>query len=67
MPLNTSLDQLSTALVYDRVNTSYGGAEQVVTALEQIFPQADLFTSVYDPNPATWAESFQVQPPFLQS
>ena len=36
------------AIVYDRVNTSFGGAEKVLLALQKIYPQADLFTSVYD-------------------
>ena len=48
------------ALVYDRANTKYGGAEHVLTALHQIFPEAPLFTSVYDPEQAEWAASFKV-------
>lgn len=48
------------ALVYDRANTKYGGAEHVLTALHQIFPEAPLFTSVYDPEQAEWAKPFQV-------
>ena len=54
------------ALVYDRVNTSYGGAEQVVLALEKAFPQADLFTSLYNPKKANWAKNFNVKTSFLQ-
>jgi len=54
------------ALVYDRVNTAYGGAEQVLLALQQIYPQAVLYTSVYDPQKAKWAQNFSVKTSFLQ-
>jgi glycosyltransferase involved in cell wall biosynthesis len=37
---------LKIALVYDKVNT-WGGAERVLLALHEIFPEAPLFTSVY--------------------
>lgn len=58
--------QPKVALVYDKVNTQYGGAEVVLTALHELFPTAELFTSVYDPKKATWAESFTVITSFLQ-
>ena len=54
------------ALVYDRVNTPYGGAEQVLLALNQAFPDAPLFTSVYDSQRALWGENFIVKSSFLQ-
>ncbi len=54
------------ALVYDRVNTPYGGAENVLQALHEIFPEAPLFTSVYDKKKARWAKTFRVIPSFLQ-
>lgn len=54
------------ALVYDRVNTPYGGAENVLLALHQIFPDAPLYTSVYDPKRASWAKVFAVHTSFLQ-
>ena len=38
---------MKVALVYDRVN-KWGGAERVLLALNKIFPDAKLFTSVYD-------------------
>jgi len=53
------------ALVYDRVNR-WGGAERVLLALHQIFPQAPLYTAVYNPKTAPWAKNFQVIPSFLQ-
>jgi glycosyltransferase involved in cell wall biosynthesis len=50
------------ALVYDRVNTSYGGAEHVLEALHEVFPKAPLFTSLYDPQATPWAKNFAVIP-----
>lgn len=54
------------ALVYDRVN-KWGGAERVLLALHELFPDAPLYTSVYSPAHAPWAKVFpQVIPSFLQ-
>ena len=36
------------ALVYDRLN-KMGGAEQVLVAFHELFPDADWYTSFYDP------------------
>lgn len=59
------MSQPKIALVYDRVN-KIGGAERVLTALHQLYPDAPLYTSVYSPDEAKWAEDFQVIPSFLQ-
>jgi glycosyltransferase involved in cell wall biosynthesis len=59
-------NQIKAALVYDRVNTRYGGAEQVILALHQLFPDAPLYTSVYDPRQALWAQDLTVKTSFLQ-
>lgn len=57
---------MKVALVYDRVN-KWGGAERVLLALHEIFPDAPLFTSVYFPENAKWAKVFpKVIPSFLQ-
>jgi glycosyltransferase involved in cell wall biosynthesis len=56
---------MKVALVYDRVN-KWGGAERVLLALHELFPTAPLFTSVYNPQKAPWAEKFTVKPSFLQ-
>ena len=48
---------MKTALVYDRVN-KFGGAERVLLALHEIFPDAPLYTSVYNPLNAPWAKVF---------
>jgi glycosyltransferase involved in cell wall biosynthesis len=57
---------MKTAIVYDRVN-KWGGAERILLALNEIFPDAQLFTSVYDREKAPWAKVFpKVTPSFLQ-
>ncbi len=57
---------MKTALVYDRVN-KWGGAERVLLALHEIFPDAPLYTSVYDSKRASWAAVFpKVYSSFLQ-
>ena len=57
--------KLKVALVYDRVN-KFGGAERVLLTLHEIFPDAPLYTSVYNPESAPWASVFDVRPSFLQ-
>lgn len=57
---------MRTAIVYDRVN-KWGGAERVLLTLHEMFPDAPLFTAVYDSQNAGWASVFpQVIPSFLQ-
>ena len=57
---------MKVALVYDRVN-KWGGAERVLLVLHEMFPDAPLFTSVYNPKTASWAKVFpKVIPSFLQ-
>jgi glycosyltransferase involved in cell wall biosynthesis len=55
---------MKVALVYDRVN-KFGGAERVLLALHKIFPDAPLYTLVYDPKSASWAREFKVVPTFV--
>jgi len=55
---------MKVALVYDRVN-KFGGAERVLLALHEIWPEAPLFTAVYNPKTACWAGVFKVIPSFL--
>ncbi|OGG09903.1 hypothetical protein A2154_01570 [Candidatus Gottesmanbacteria bacterium RBG_16_43_7] len=57
---------MKVALVYDRVN-KYGGAERMLEALGEIWPQAPLYTAVYDPEKAPWARRFKIIPSFLQN
>ena len=54
------------AIVYDRVN-KFGGAERVLTAIHEIFPDAPLFTSVCELENASWARIFpKIYTSFLQ-
>ncbi|HJX02207.1 MAG TPA: glycosyltransferase, partial [Candidatus Humimicrobiaceae bacterium] len=56
---------MKVAIVYDRVNR-WGGAERVLLTLHEMFPDAPLYTSVYDPELASWAKVFpSVKPSFL--
>lgn len=57
---------MKVALVYDRVN-KWGGAERVLLALHKIFPDAPLYTSVYDKKKAPWAKTFDIRTSFLQN
>lgn len=57
---------MKVAIVYDRAN-KWGGAERVLLVLKEIFPTAALFTSVYNPHTAQWAQHFtSVNTSFLQ-
>lgn len=58
---------MKVAIVYDRIN-KWGGAERLLLALQKIFPSADLFTSVYNPEKTPWAKSFKkIKTSFLQT
>lgn len=63
----SEIKKLKVAIVYDRVN-KFGGAERVLLVLHEMFPDAPLFTSVYDKKNAKWAKVFpNVYTTFLQS
>lgn len=56
---------MNTAIIYDRVN-KWGGAERVLLTLNEIFPNAPLYTAVYSPKKAKWAKIFpNVIPTYL--
>lgn len=57
---------MKTALVYDWVN-KWGGAERILLALHEIFPDAPLHTAVYDKKETDWAKVFKVKTSFLQN
>ncbi|MDE2025640.1 MAG: glycosyltransferase [Patescibacteria group bacterium] len=57
---------MKVALVYDRIN-KWGGAERVLLAINNMFPDAPLYTSVYSRQKAPWADVFRVIPSFLQN
>lgn len=54
------------AIVYDRVNTKYGGAEYVLSVFHEIFPDAPLFTSVFFAEKVPWVKDWSVRTSFLQ-
>ncbi len=57
---------MKVALVYDRVN-KFGGAERVLLTLHEMFPDASLYTSVYNSESAGWAKVFpKIYTSFIQ-
>lgn len=58
--------QIKVALVYDKVSLKHGGAERVIQALSELYPQARLFTAVADQQTAEWSRSIAINPSFLQ-
>lgn len=60
------LTQLKVALVHDWL-IEWGGAEQVLLAMQRCFPQAPIYTSVYNPEalPPVF-KNLDVRPSFLQ-
>jgi len=56
---------MKVALVYDRVN-KIGGAERVLKVLHELWPKAPLYTALYNPETAPWADSFEIRTSFLQ-
>lgn len=53
------------ALVYDHVN-KIGGAERVLTELHKLYPEAPLFTPIYNLKKAPWATNFDLRSSFMQ-
>jgi hypothetical protein len=57
---------MKVAIVHDYLN-QYGGAERVIEAFHEIFPDAPIFTSIYLPEKLPSAFStFDVRPSFMQ-
>jgi glycosyltransferase involved in cell wall biosynthesis len=57
---------MKVALVHDYLN-QMGGAERVVLALHELFPDAPLYTSIYDPSRVDPAfQKIDVRPSFMQ-
>lgn len=53
------------AIVYDRIN-KFGGAERILQVFHKIWPDAPIFTSVYNSKTALWAQHIKIIPSFLQ-
>lgn len=65
--IKTNLQNSKVAIVYDRVN-KFGGAERVLLTLHEMFPDAPLYTSVYNKEKAPWADVFsKIYTSFLQN
>jgi glycosyltransferase involved in cell wall biosynthesis len=57
---------MKTVIVYDRAN-KWGGAERVLLTLHEMFPDAPIYSSVYDEKSAPWAKVFsKIHTSFLQ-
>jgi glycosyltransferase involved in cell wall biosynthesis len=57
---------MKVALVHDYLN-QMGGAERVVLALHEIFPQAPIYTSIYDPKRVDTAfQNIDIRTSFMQ-
>ena len=54
------------ALVHDYLN-QYGGAERVLEAMHELFPEAPIFTSIFDPEvmPASYRQ-MDIRTSFMQ-
>lgn len=65
MEYKGKLKDLKVAIVHDWL-VSLGGAERVVESFLKLFPQADLYTSVYDPKKVKLFKNRQVRTTFLQ-
>jgi glycosyltransferase involved in cell wall biosynthesis len=53
------------AFVYDWIN-KFGGAERILLALHEIWPDAPIYTSVYNETKAKWAKKFKTETSFMQ-
>jgi len=53
------------AIIYDKV-TKYGGAERVVEAIHEIWPNAPLFTLVSRSDTGKWASLYKINTSFIQ-
>src|SRR3990167_7551554 len=54
------------AVVYDWMDVRHGGAEQVLMAFHQLFPQASFFTSIYHPQIANWANHWTIHSSWMR-
>lgn len=65
MEYKSTLASLRVAIVHDWM-VSLGGAERVVDSLLKLFPQADVYTSVYDPKKLTLFKDKPIRTTFLR-
>lgn len=63
--MNFSMENLNTALVHEWI-TNVAGAERTLLSLKEIFPDAPIYTAIYDPKKALPFNKFKVITSFLQ-
>lgn len=56
---------MKTAIVYDWID-KWGGVERVLLTMAKMFPEADFYTSYYDPEAAPWAKNLKIKTSFIQ-
>src|SRR3989338_162045 len=59
------LQLMKIVIVYDWID-KWGGVERILLTLSEIFPDADFYTSVYDPIKAPWAKKLNIKTSFIQ-
>ena len=53
------------AIVYDWLD-KWGGVERVLLTFHEMFPEADFYTSYFDPEGAPWAKDLKIKTSFIQ-
>ncbi|MBI1863408.1 glycosyltransferase [Candidatus Microgenomates bacterium] len=56
---------MKTAVVYDWIDKS-GGVERVLPVFAEMFPDADFYTSYYNPDTTPWAKHLKIKTSFIQ-
>ena len=56
---------MKVAIVYDWIDKQ-GGVERLLQSLIKAYPEAEFFTSVYNPEAAPWAKGFLIHTSFMQ-
>lgn len=56
---------MRTAIVYDWIDKE-GGVERVLPVIAEMYPDADFYTSYYNPETAPWAIHLKIKTSFLQ-
>ena len=64
--MKSSLENMSIALVHDWL-TNLAGAEKVLLEILEVFPRADIYTSVYDKKGATAFAKYDIKTSYLQN
>ncbi len=59
------LNKARIAIVYDWLD-KWGGVERILLQLAEMFPQADFYTSYFDPIGASWAKKLKIKTSYIQ-